>query len=119
MKFCISYPYWYSYLFYEFSCLSSQSIEKKFILRVVPRYFQLIFNGDYICISPFNKYPFFPPAPPFINPLNKNPQMADTYISAGKNAVFYCDTVSVQGEKPPSPPIWKKNGKDIGANRGQ
>lgn len=45
--------------------------------------------------------------------------MADTYISAGKNAVFYCDTVSVQGEKPPSPPIWKKNGKDIGANRGQ
>uniref|UniRef100_K1Q2R6 Neuroglian n=1 Tax=Magallana gigas TaxID=29159 RepID=K1Q2R6_MAGGI len=57
-------------------------------------------------------------SPPFINPLNKNPQMADTYISAGKNAVFYCDTVSVQGEKPPSPPIWKKNGKDIGANRG-
>lgn len=56
-------------------------------------------------------------SPPFINPLNKNPQMADTYISAGKNAVFYCDTVSVQGEKQPSPPIWKKNGKDIGANR--
>lgn len=82
-------------------------------------YFQSIFNGDYICISPFNKYPFFSPAPPFINPLNKNPQMADTYISAGKNAVFYCDTVSVQGEKQPSPPIWKKNGKDIGANRGQ
>ena len=58
-------------------------------------------------------------APPFINPQNKNPQMADTYVSGGKNAVFYCDTVSAQGEFPPSPPIWKKIGKDISASRGQ
>nr|XP_022337546.1 neuroglian-like isoform X2 [Crassostrea virginica] len=78
-------------------------------------------EGSYMCIAD-NKVQqqanLNVTSPPFINPQNKNPQMADTYVSGGKNAVFYCDTVSAQGEFPPSPPIWKKNGKDISASRG-
>ncbi|XP_062591175.1 neuroglian-like isoform X1 [Saccostrea cucullata] len=56
-------------------------------------------------------------SPPFFDPQSNNPQMSDTYVSAQKNAVFYCDVVSVQGEVPPLPPIWKKNGRDIGASQ--
>ncbi|XP_048727971.2 neuroglian-like isoform X3 [Ostrea edulis] len=56
-------------------------------------------------------------SPPYLNPQNKNPQMLDSYVSAGKNAAFYCDVMSVPGEDPPSLPIWKKNGRDIGASQ--
>lgn len=76
-------------------------------------------NFDMWKLRKYGAFVVFSSAPPYLNPQNKNPQMLDSYVSAGKNAAFYCDVMSVPGEDPPSLPIWKKNGRDIGASQGQ